>query len=141
MAIPEDASHKKFDTIVYATDFEKEDVDAIHKLTEIAKLFNAEIKIVHISPLKEFDRKKQMEDFEEKVKENISYSKMEFDIIPSDNTFEDLRLYLGEVNADIIVMLERKSKGLLRKLFHRDLVKKMESYGRVPLLSFNETNY
>ena len=141
LAIPEDASHGQIETIVYATDFEKEDIGAIHKLTEIAKPFNAEIRIVHISPLKEFDRKKLMKEFEEKAKDNIGYSKMEFNIIPSDNTFEDLRLYLGEVNADIIVMLERKSKGLLRKLFHQDLVKKMKSYGRIPLISFNVINY
>ena len=116
-------------------------IKEINLIIEIAKAFDAEIKIVHISPLKEFDRKKLIRNFEEKVKDNISYSKMEFDIFPSDNTFEDLRLYLGEVDADIIVMLERKSKGLLRKFFHRDLVKKMESYGKIPLLSFNETKY
>lgn len=141
LAVPEDVSHRQIETIVYATDFEDEDINAIHALTEIAKAFDAEIRIVHISLLKEFDRKKLMKDFEEKAKENLSYSKMEFDIIPSDNTFEDLRLYLGEVGADVIGMLERKSKGLLKKLFHRNLVKKMKSYGKIPLISFHETRY
>lgn len=141
LSIPADVSNEQIETIVYATDFEEEDINVIETITEIAKAFDAEIRIVHISPLKEFDRKKLMKDFEEKAKERINYSKMEFDIIPSDDTFEELRLYLGEVNADIIVMLERKSKGLLKRLFHRDIVKKMESYGRIPLMSFNETNY
>lgn len=138
LTIPADESYRKIETIVYATDYEKEDTNEICIITEIAEAFNANIKIVHISPLKEFDRKKLMTDFERKVKERINYKKIEFDIIPSDDTFEELRLYLGSVNADIIAMLERESKGLLNKLFHRDLVKKMEFYGKIPLLSFKE---
>lgn len=134
LAIPDDASYGQIKTIVYATNFKEEDIDAIQILTEIAKPFNAEIRVIHISPLKEFDRKKLMDDFEENTKNRISYVKMVFGIIPSDNIFEDLRLYLGRVNADIIVMLERKNNNL----FHRDLVKKMESYGKIPLISFNE---
>ncbi len=140
LSIPADVSHRQIETIVYATDYEKDDIKEIDSIIEIAKAFDAEIKIVHISPLKEFDRKKLIRSFEEEVKEKISYKKMEFDIIPSDDTFEDLRLYLGKVNADIIVMLERKSKGLLKKIFHRDLVKKMEYYGKIPLLSFKKIN-
>lgn len=138
LAIPDDASYGQIKTIVYATNFEEEDIGAIQTLTEIAMLFNAEIRVIHISPLKEFDRKKLMDDFEENTKNRISYAKLVFGIIPSDNTFEDLRLYLGRVNADIIVMLEHKNNNLLKKLFHRDLVKKMESYGKIPLISFNE---
>jgi len=140
LSIPADVSHRQIETIVYATDYEKDDIKEIDSIIEIAKAFDAEIKIVHISPLKEFDRKKLIRNFEEEVKEKISYKKIEFDIIPSDDTFEDLRLYLGKVNADIIVMLERKCKGLLKKLFHRDLVKKMEYYGKIPLLSFKNNN-
>ena len=136
LSIPADVSNREIKTIVYATDFEKDDVKDIGKITEIARVYDAEIRVVHISPLKEYDRKKLMEDFKEKAKEKISYKKMKFSIIPSDKTFEDLRLFLGEVNADLIVMLERKSNGLIKKLFHRNLVKKMEVYGKIPLLSF-----
>ena len=138
LAIPEDVSHSEIQTIVYATDFDQKDIKDIYILIEIAQPFNADIKVLHISPLKEFDRKKLISDFEKKAKENISYSNITFDFIPSDDTFEELRLYLGEENADIVAMLERKNNGLIKSIFHRDLVKKMESYGKIPLLSFNK---
>jgi hypothetical protein len=38
----------------------------------------------------------------------------------------------------MIAMLERNSKGLMKMLFHLDLVKKMETLGNIPLMSFNE---
>jgi nucleotide-binding universal stress UspA family protein len=138
LTIPADVSHRKIETVVYATDFEKDDINDILFIAEIAEVFGANIKIIHISPLKEFDRNKLMTDFEKKVREKTMYPNIEFDIIPSDNTFEELRLYLGKVNADIIAMLERKSNDLFKKIFHRDLVKKMEFYGKIPLLSFKE---
>jgi len=136
LAIPNDASHKQIETIVYATDFEEEDLGAIDKLTEIAKPFNAKIKIVHISSLKEIVGKRQMNDIREKIKKHIKYTNMELDIFYSDDVFNDLKIYLGKSNADLIAMLERESKSLSSQIFHRDLVKRMESYGKVPLISF-----
>ena len=141
LAIPEDTSHRQIETIVYATDFQEEDVDAIQKLTEIANPFNALIKIVHISNDKEYDGNVQMKWFEEMLKNKVNYKKLEFKVLYSENIFNTLRIYLGDESADMVAMLERKKRGLIKKWFHHDLVKKMESYGRMPLISFNKFNY
>lgn len=37
----------------------------------------------------------------------------------------------------MIALLEREDAGLLKKLFHQDLVKKMESKIDIPMLSIN----
>jgi len=141
LSIPTDASHLTIKTIVYATDFEEEDVYAIRKLAEIAKQLNAEIKIVHISTKKEYRGDMQMEWFKKTLSEKVTYQHIDFDIIFSDDIFNTLRIYLGDINADLMVMLERGHKSIVKKWFHRDLVKKMESYGRVPLLSFRGSNH
>ena len=52
-----------------------------------------------------------------------------------------MKIYFGKTNANLIAMLERENDGMSSKVFHRDLVKKMESYGRIPLMSFNANNY
>ena len=59
-------------------------------------------------------------------------------MIYSQNTFDSLKAYFEEENADMVTMLERNSKGILNMLFHIDLVKKMETLGEIPLMSFNE---
>lgn len=141
LSIPTDASYMKPKTIVYATDFEAEDVYAIRKLAEMAEQFGAEIKVVHISTKEEYKGDMQMEWFKEMLREKVTYEYMDFEVLFTEDVFEALRIYLGDINADLMVMLEREHKSILKKWFHRDLVKKMETYGRVPLLSFRGSNH
>lgn len=141
LAIPTDMSHDEIKTMVYATDFEEEDFQTIKRLVEIAKPLDAKINIVHISTKKEYKGDMQMEWFKDALEERITYKNIEFKLLISDDIFDSLRVYLGDVGADLVVMLEREKKGFLKKWFHQDLVKKMESYGRVPLMSFNEHNH
>jgi len=141
LSIPSDASHLAIKTIVYATDFEEEDVYAIRKLAEIAGQLDAEIKVIHISTKNEYRGDMKMEWFKKTLREKVSYERIDFDLIFSDDIFNTLRIYLGDMNADLMVMLERGHKSIVKKWFHRDLVKKMESYGRVPLLSFRGSNH
>ncbi|SDE45303.1 Nucleotide-binding universal stress protein, UspA family [Pricia antarctica] len=141
MTIPTEANYKPFKTIVYATDFEEEDVYAIKKLSEFAERFEAEIKMVHISTKKAYSGETQMEWFKDALLEKVDYGPLEFQLLLSENIFEALRTYLGDVGADLVVMLERKKSGFLKKWYHADKVKKMETYGKVPLLSFNEGNH
>jgi len=61
LAIPADASYNPIKTIVYGTDFENEDIYAIRKLVEMAKQFDAEIKVIHITTKKELAKANQME--------------------------------------------------------------------------------
>ena len=75
------------------------------------------------------------------LKNKVNYKKLEFKVLLSENIFDTLRIYLGDESADMVAMLERKKRGFIKKWFHQDLVKKMESYGRMPLISFNKFNH
>lgn len=140
LAIPSEARFTAPKTIVYATDFEQEDVYAIRKTVELAERFKSKIKVVHISTKKEYAGEIQMEWFKNALAEKVTYEHLDFKMFFSEDIFESLRSYLEEVGADLVVMLEREKHGFLKKLLHRDLVKKMHSYGEIPLLSFNEAN-
>jgi nucleotide-binding universal stress UspA family protein len=141
LAIPKNANIEKLKTIVYATDFEQEDIGAINKVAQIAKKFNAKIKVVHIDTGIDGDGNLKMEWFKDMVFQKVTYKKIDFKVLFSDEIFNTLKSYLEINNADLVAMLEREKSGFLKKLFHRDLVKEMESFGKIPLLSFNEANY
>lgn len=141
LAIPENAVLNEINTIVYASDFEQQDISAINRLSEIAKIFKAKIKIIHISTKKEYQADEQMQWFKEILEQKVSYKKLEYALFYSDDVFNFLKIYLTEVNADWVAMLERRKKGLVKKLFHTDLVKKIEEQSNVPFISFNEVNY
>jgi len=142
LAIPEKFVLKNISTIVYATAFEQEDIYAVAKLSEIAAVFDASIKVIHISPRSEKDGATQMEWFKEMLLQRVNYSNIDFNIYSSNDTIYFLRLYLNEVKADLVAMLERTTiTSFFNKIFHTDLVKKMESLSELPLISFNEKNF
>ncbi len=141
MAIPSGAIYKAPKKIIYATAFEEEDVYAIKRLAEMARAFDATIKVVHIGTEKEYEGTEQMEWFRELLEEKVSYDKIDFKFFFSDDILNSLQMYIKETNADLVVMLERENKSILKKWFHTSLVKKMESENKVPLLSFREGNH
>lgn len=141
LSIPSDASSEPIATIVYATDFEDEDYGAINKLLEIARPFKAKIKLVHIAPPEKLIGKRYEAEIQNAVCKYIDYEDMDLDIIYSDDTFNALRIYLAQTNADMVAMLKREPKSISSQVFHYDLVTRMESYGKVPLISFHAKNY
>lgn len=141
VAVPMGMKPREIGTIVYATDFEEEDIHAIQKLLEITEPLKAKIKVVHISTKDEYAGDLLMEWFKEMLRSKIDYPDLTFELLFSEDIFDTLQSYLGKLNADIVAMLEREKKGLSNKWFHKDLVKKMEKYGQVILISFNEHNH
>ncbi len=119
LSIPADVSHMPIKTIVYATDFEEEDVYAIRKLAEMAEQFDAEIKVIHISTKEEYKGERQMEWFKEMLHEKVKYGRIDFELLFTDDVFDALRIYLGDTGADLMVMLEREKGGFLKKWFQQ----------------------
>ena len=140
LLVPKSAS-ENLKKIVYATDFEQEDIGAIYKLSQIAKKFDAKINVVHIAPSIFGDANIKMDWFKEMVEQKVTYQKIKFKILFSEVIFGALKAYLDSNKIDMVAMLEREKSGFLKKLFQRDMVKEMESFGKIPLLSFNEANY
>ncbi|HCE53785.1 MAG TPA: hypothetical protein DER05_01825 [Lutibacter sp.] len=140
LLVPKSAS-ENLKKIVYATDFEQEDIGAIYKLSQIAKKFGAKITVVHIAPSITGDANIKMDWFKEMVEQKVTYKKIKFKVLFSEVIFGALKAYLDSNKIDMVAMLEREKSGFLKKLFQRDMVKEMESFGKIPLLSFNEANY
>ncbi|WP_372745865.1 universal stress protein [Lutibacter sp.] len=141
LAIPNEFEEYNFKTFVYATDFEKEDIFAIKELAQLAEKLNSTIKVVHIANENNNKAFDEMEWFKELVNQKVTYKKLKFKLLFSDDILNTLHEYIEENNAHIIAMLERKKVGFLNDFLHGDLVKKFESYINIPLLSFREENY
>ena len=140
LTVPADHRFEQLTDLVYATDFEVEDLKALEKLVVLAKAWNAHIRVVHVTMDKEYTGTSQMEWFKEMVARKIDYGRIHFEVLKSDNIIHSLRDYSVSQHAGMIAMLERIQKGATKKIFHRDLVKQMASNSQLPLLSFNERN-
>ncbi|SFR66566.1 universal stress protein [Maribacter stanieri] len=137
MIVPQRDENTQLNKMIYATDFESADVFAINKLAKIAKKFDAQIRVVHITTGKKYEIEAKMEWFKENVRAKVNYAKIEFDLIFSENILEDLLWYLENNNAGIVAMLERKNSTFYEKHFQLDKVKQMAKRSTVPLISFN----
>jgi len=142
MAVPKNSTHTQPKTIVYATDFEEnEGIEVLQDVVKIAEPFNAKLKVVHISTKKEYSGENKMEWFKKALLKKIDYEKIEFKVLFSNTVFDSLNNYLEQVDADLLVILEREKHSLLRKWFHKDLIGKNQYDNKVPLLSFNKSNF
>ncbi len=138
LTIPENAAGSNFEKALYATDFREEDITAIQHLTTLVRPFDGEITVVHISPHNEYKGDEKMDWFKDLVQDNISYAGIRFQLLLSDDIYEQLNSYINQAGFDLLAMLEKEREGIIDKFFHRDLVKKMEFHTTIPLLSFNE---
>jgi nucleotide-binding universal stress UspA family protein len=138
LIVPNTIQNFAIDNLLYATAFEEADIEAINKLVPMARVFDAQIHVVHISTEKEYAGEDQMEWFKELLEQKVAYPNIAFKLIFSDRIEKKLKAYFEQVSADIVVLLERGEKGFFKKLFSQSLVKKMESHINTPLLSFRK---
>ncbi|MGB5238256.1 MAG: universal stress protein [Flavobacteriaceae bacterium] len=138
LSIPPGFRSREIKTIVYATAFEEADILAIEKIAGLAKLLDADIRLVHVSTKDEYAGEEQLKWFREMLREKVEFEKLSFDLKFSDDVVDELHGYLDEVKPQILIMLEREGHSLISNLWHRDLVKRMKLEVDIPLMSFHK---
>ncbi len=138
--VPKMKQVKQFSKIVYATAFEEADILAIRRLVALAEPFKAMIKLVHISTKSEYAGEDQMAWFKEMLGNKVSYPNIEFDLRFADNINSSLQSYVEEEDPSLLAMLEREGHGIMKSIWHKDIVKQMKSVIKIPLLSFHKSN-
>jgi len=138
IAVPESASFDGVKKITYATDYRESDIDALKKLIEIAKPFNARITILHASD-EEFSRYSEetyLNDFKNKVKKKIRYDKISYKLIYG----KYLPKALGEeiaTSAPDLLAMSTQHRNAVEKFFGTSITKKMAFHSKIPLMAFH----
>ncbi|REG90329.1 universal stress protein [Algoriphagus antarcticus] len=119
--------------LVYASDYMEEDKIAIQKIVELARFFDSEIDLVHVSTThKALDKSLHMAMIEE-IQPFIKYDKVNF-VLKSfrDDIALGLENYLQTAKGDILVTLSEK-KSFFDQIFSKSLSKKMAYFISKPL--------
>jgi len=136
LTIPENALFKEIKQIIYASDYNQNDIAALKRLADFAEVFNAEISVLHIfnnEPVKDSETAA----FQRVLTEQVKYAHLKYDTVVSTNVADSLATYLSDNKADLLVMLEKENMGIINMLFHRDMVKKFAKHTTIPLMSYN----
>lgn len=138
LAIPLSADFSPYRKIVYATDYQSSDIQALNKLSQLAEVFGAEIDVVHISEEHE-SRATELSIvsyFEDLIRENISYPNISCRVFRHDNIGKGIERFTNSVGGDMVALAMRKL-GFLSKLFRGSLTKEFVTRSGVPIVAFH----
>ena len=138
IAVPEDSHYNTIHRITYATNYHNSDIEALIKVIEIAKPFNAQINVLHISDefTKETEEKHKMEVFMGQVETKVAYNNLSFQLLKGENIGQKLAEYLDNDATDLLVM-STLHRNIFDKIFNTSLTKKLVFHSKVPLMAFH----
>ncbi|MBP0902948.1 universal stress protein [Mariniflexile gromovii] len=138
LIVPNDLVYNNLSTVVYASDFELDDILAIKKLVEIAKPFSALVEVIHVFETEDDALNDNMERFKNLLLKEVTYPEIAFRAIASGKIKSGLLSFVKKENANMLGMLERTNSNSFNNLFHKDLVKELEAVVSIPVLAFNK---
>jgi nucleotide-binding universal stress UspA family protein len=131
--VPRKVFFKKPRKLVYASDYLEEDKIAIQKIIEMAKFFDSEIDIVHVSSTHKAIDKSLHQEMINEISPFVKYEKVSY-VLKSyrDELALGLENYLQTSKGDILVTLSKK-KSFFDQIFSKNLSKKMAYFINKPL--------
>ncbi|WP_291787592.1 universal stress protein [Cecembia sp.] len=134
LIIPKRVFFKPPRKLVYATDYMEEDKIAIQKVVEMARFFDSEIDIVHVSSKERAIDKGLHLTMVQEMEPFIKYQKVNY-VLKSyrDEPGLGLENYLITAKGDLLVMLSKK-KTWFEQIFTKNLSRKMSYFINKPLL-------
>lgn len=136
LAIPADVTFHIPKRIVYATDFNNAELNHVEKLVAIARPFNAELMMVHITTDKAALQSEEMlkRNFGKQVSQLTDYSSITYFAKYEEDVVRALDSFTQQVGADWIAMLTHK-RAFFEKFYNPSLTKEMAYQTKVPLLA------
>ena len=138
LAVPVCSTYKEsmFKRLMYATNFDISDGNAIRELLKIAKPLDVHINVVHIdesdnNPFINYD----LSHFREKYQLDNSLS-MDFSLIVNKNLAQGIEHYISEHKIDIIAITSHK-RNILSSIFRPSVTKELLFRLEIPMLIFH----
>lgn len=132
MAIPEFASYRNMQHIVYASDL-KQVQKELDTIVEFARIFGSTVHMIHVTPAidKKLEAQKSMV---EEIIAKIGYDKLDFKLIVDDDITTAIDGYIRKTKADLLTTFTHKLS-LEEKLFGKSVTRKLAYQGMIPLLA------
>jgi nucleotide-binding universal stress UspA family protein len=138
--VPPNTTYKPFRQIVYATDYVKEDVDTLKNLVSTLGESTPEITALHITDNNDFKETIKKVGFIEMLKTLTKYENINVRSVEEkgkEDTAQLINDYAVMVHADLLVVL-KKNKNFLTRLFTKSPTKKLAKETHLPLLVFHQ---
>jgi nucleotide-binding universal stress UspA family protein len=136
LCVPEKATYSGFTKVVYATDYQDKDKDAIQLLLLLIQPFNPTIKMLHVGQSEKKVKVEHLQEYKDEMISYVNYNKLDFVYeVYDDEPNLAIDRYMIKEDCDLLVLLTHE-RNFFEKLFHDSLSKKMSYFSDYPLLIF-----
>lgn len=126
--------------IVYATDYEENDMQSLKHLIKLTKRLKPEFILLHVSKENLKSDQDLIEAFSKAVANEVNIDQPFYYVMHHENTQKGIDHFVDSVGAHLIALSMRK-RGIFEKLFDPSLSKKMAYQARMPLLVFHAEDH
>jgi len=137
LAVPSNAKYYGIQKIVYATELEEKDIAVIQHLCDFAKFFDAEVVVFHVFTEDNMTQQDEADKFNKLLNKNVTYQKLFKESVTYANTYDAILDVIKKDLANMIALREQ-NRGIFGRLFHIDMVKRINDHTTIPLLTYND---
>lgn len=135
MTIPINSKKPYLDRFLFATDFRPKDMEALHSTVMLAKAFDAEVHVLHVSEEKELDVDIRFRGLKDLIKEKIDYNPIYFHHVEADRFSKGVSEFLDEYPISLMILIRYK-KVFLRTLLWANNTQELTYHTHVPMLVY-----
>lgn len=130
--IPKETALHAIEHLIYTADLEGDEIGAVKKVLDVATLLGADTKVLHIHETFEpevYPSKKIIDTLEDEFEgQPVSFTNLY-----RDDTIAGLDTYIHHHQPDAVV-IARREKGLLERLFHTSVISHLAVTSKIPVL-------
>ncbi|QGY42306.1 hypothetical protein GM418_01125 [Maribellus comscasis] len=134
---PVGTEFRQIKTIVYASDYKKQDIDTIKALSAFATHFKAKINILHVFKGEKFKQQLIDSGLKELIGKKIAYQNIEVHSKKKNSITKGITDFSKAAFADLLVLLKR-DKNIFRNLFAKGTIVKMLKKNELPILIYKK---
>lgn len=133
LTVPINSKKPYLDRFLFATDYRDKDMEALDATVGLAKIFDAEIHILHVAENGTLDSEIRFRGFQDLVKEKFDYEKIMFKLIEAERFSKGVSEFLDEYPVSLIV-ITRYKKVFLKTLLWANNTQELTYHTHVPML-------
>lgn len=139
MTIPINSKKPYLDRFLFATDFRSRDMEALQSTVRLARVFDAEVHILHVSEQKDLEVDIRFRGFKDLIKEKIDYEQLFFHHLEAERFSKGVANFLEDYPVSLMVLIRYK-KVFLRTLLWANNTQELTYHTHVPMLVYVPEN-
>lgn len=136
LMLPAGCTFRPYHHVVYASDYEKEDVKTIRNLLNFTGSFNAGITVLHISEKPTAVSQEVFQSFRHIVEDSFEDSDMHFQRVVEEDAPAGIDRYMREKDADLLVLMTKR-RLFIERIFHYNIIGKLSYIATYPVLVYH----